>query len=112
MSANRAEIVCGDKIVRIPLPDNQDMEIRGEKPGKELRIISCMKARKYLLGKQHAFLAQIMEKKSEEKKISDIPVVKDFPDLFPEDVSGLPPAHQVEFCIDLVPGVAPVAKAP
>jgi hypothetical protein len=83
-----------------------------EKPGKELRIISCMKARKYLLGKYHAFLAQIVEKKPEGKKISYIPAVRDFPDVFPEDVFGLPPARQVEFRIDLMPGVAPVAKVP
>jgi hypothetical protein len=71
-----------------------------------------MKARKYLLGKHQAFLTQIVEKKPEGKKIQDIPVVKDFPNVFPEDVSGIPPIRQVEFRIDLVPGVAPVAKAP
>jgi hypothetical protein len=45
-----------------------------------------MKARKYFLGKHQAFLAQIVEKKSEGKKIQDIPIVRDFPDVFPEDV--------------------------
>jgi hypothetical protein len=54
-----------------------------------------MKARKYLLGKHQAFLTQIAEKKPEGKKISDIPVVKDYPDVFPEDVSGLPPVRQI-----------------
>jgi hypothetical protein len=112
LSANRAEIICGDKVVKIPLTGGQVLEICGEKPRKELRVISCMKARKYLLGKHQAFLAQIVERKPEVKKIQDIPVVKDFPDVFPEDVSGLPPARQVEFRIDLVPGSAPVAKAP
>jgi hypothetical protein len=53
-----------------------------------------------------------VEKKPEGKKISDILVVKDFPDVFPEDVSGLPLVRQVEFRIDLMLGVAPVAKAP
>jgi hypothetical protein len=73
---------------------------------------SCIEARKYLLGKHQAFLAQILEKKSEGKKIRDIPVVKYFPDVFPEDVSDLPPVRQVELRIDLVPGAVPVAKAP
>jgi hypothetical protein len=72
LSANRAEIICVEKIVRIPLPDNQMLEIRSEKPGKELIVISCMKAMKYLLGKHQAFLAQIVEKKPEGKKIQDI----------------------------------------
>jgi hypothetical protein len=69
------------------------LEVCGEKPGKELLVISCLKARKYLLGKHQAFLAQIVEKKSEGKKLQDIPVAKDFPDVFPEDVSGLPPVR-------------------
>jgi hypothetical protein len=71
-----------------------------------------MKARNYLLGRHQAFLAQIVEKKPEGKKIQDIPVVKDFPVVFPEDISGPPPVRQVEFRIDLVPGASPVAKAP
>jgi hypothetical protein len=71
-----------------------------------------MKARKYLLRKHQAFLAQIIEKKSDGKKIQDIPVARDFPDVFPKDVLGLPPVRQAEFCIDLLPDAAPVAKAP
>nr|GFC36285.1 putative reverse transcriptase domain-containing protein [Tanacetum cinerariifolium] len=53
-----------------------------------------------------------MEKKSNEKKIEDIPVVREFPDVFPKDLPGLPPIRQVEFQIDLIPGAAPIARAP
>ncbi|GKD91860.1 putative reverse transcriptase domain-containing protein [Tanacetum coccineum] len=42
----------------------------------------------------------------------DVPIVREFLEVFPEDLHGLPPARQVEFQIDLVPGVAPVAQAP
>nr|GEV60192.1 putative reverse transcriptase domain-containing protein [Tanacetum cinerariifolium] len=52
------------------------------------------------------------KKKSDEKRIKDIPVVKEFPDFFSEDLPGLPLIHQVEFQIDLIPGAAPVARAP
>ncbi|GKC16705.1 putative nucleotidyltransferase, ribonuclease H [Tanacetum coccineum] len=52
------------------------------------------------------------KKKSDEKKLEDIPVVREFPDVFPENIPGLPPVHQVEFQIDLIPGAAPVARAP
>ncbi|GJX19987.1 putative reverse transcriptase domain-containing protein [Tanacetum coccineum] len=41
-----------------------------------------------------------------------VPTVRDFPEVFPEDLPGLPPSRQVEFQIDLVPGAAPVARAP
>ncbi|GJX37886.1 hypothetical protein Tco_0251189 [Tanacetum coccineum] len=50
--------------------------------------------------------------KSEEKRLEDVPIVRDFPEVFPEDLPGIPPARQVEFQIDLVPGAAPVARAP
>ena len=53
-----------------------------------------------------------MTVKTKEKNLTDIPIVRDFPSVFPKDVSGLPPARQVEFRIDLVPGATPVAKAP
>ncbi|GJU25081.1 putative reverse transcriptase domain-containing protein [Tanacetum coccineum] len=52
------------------------------------------------------------ENKSEEKQFEDVPIVRDFPEVFPEDLSGLPPTRQVEFQIDLMPGAAPVARAP
>ncbi|GJY60923.1 putative reverse transcriptase domain-containing protein [Tanacetum coccineum] len=62
------------------------------------------------------FLAHVTTKKaedkSEEKRLEDVPIVRDFPDVFPEDLPGLPPTRQVEFQIDLVPGAAPVARAP
>ncbi|GKD32853.1 hypothetical protein Tco_1248362 [Tanacetum coccineum] len=52
------------------------------------------------------------EEKSEtpERRIEDVPIVRDFPEVFPEDLPGLPPTHQVEFHIELIPGAAPVPR--
>ncbi|GJX41103.1 putative reverse transcriptase domain-containing protein [Tanacetum coccineum] len=62
------------------------------------------------------FLAHVtakeVEDKSEKKRLEDVPIVQDFPEVFPEDLPGLPLTRQVEFQIDLVPGAAPVARAP
>ncbi|GJV31079.1 putative reverse transcriptase domain-containing protein [Tanacetum coccineum] len=62
------------------------------------------------------YLAQVTSKKTEdqskEKRLEDMPIVQEFPDVFPEDLPGLPPARQVEFQIDLVPGAAPIARGP
>ncbi|GKF78927.1 hypothetical protein Tco_0234495, partial [Tanacetum coccineum] len=59
------------------------------------------------------FLAHVtgkeVEDKSEKKRLEDVPIVRDFPEVFPEDLPSLPPTRQVEFQIDLVPGAAPVA---
>ncbi|GJW49856.1 putative reverse transcriptase domain-containing protein [Tanacetum coccineum] len=63
--------------------------------------------------RHHVFLAHVTTKgtedKSEEKRLEDVPIVRDFPEVFPEDFPGLPPTRQVEFQIDLIPGAAPVA---
>ncbi|GKF07597.1 hypothetical protein Tco_0041821 [Tanacetum coccineum] len=57
-------------------------------------------------------IIRVMEKKSDDKRLEDIPVVKEFQEVFLEDLPGLPPVHQVELQIDLIPGAAPVARAP
>ncbi|GJU70390.1 reverse transcriptase domain-containing protein [Tanacetum coccineum] len=54
----------------------------------------------------------VMEKKSDEKRLEDIPVVREFLEVFPEDLPGLPPIRQVEFQIDLIPGATHIARAP
>nr|GEV43429.1 putative reverse transcriptase domain-containing protein [Tanacetum cinerariifolium] len=87
-----ALIVCDEKIVRIPYGDVV-LIIRGDDcDGK----ITSKKA----------------EDKLDEKRLEDVPIVRELSEVFPEDLPGLPPARQVEFQIDLVPGVAPVARAP
>nr|GEY51785.1 reverse transcriptase domain-containing protein [Tanacetum cinerariifolium] len=60
----------------------------------------------------HITIDVMEKKKSDEKRIKDILVVGEFPDIFPEYLPGLPPIRQVEFQIDLIPRAAPVARAP
>ncbi|GJS90111.1 putative reverse transcriptase domain-containing protein [Tanacetum coccineum] len=69
-------------------------------------------ARKYIERGCHLFLAHVTESKSKEKRIEDVPVIHDFPEVFPEELPGLPLPRKVEFQIDLVPGAAPIACAP
>ncbi|GKG46664.1 hypothetical protein Tco_0501510, partial [Tanacetum coccineum] len=52
------------------------------------------------------------ETKSEGQQLKDVPIIRDFPEVFLEDLSDLPPTRPVEFQIDLIPGAAPVARAP
>ncbi|GKA23398.1 putative reverse transcriptase domain-containing protein [Tanacetum coccineum] len=59
----------------------------------------------------HLFLAHVTEKKLKEKRLEDVPIICDFPKLFPEELPRLPPPRKVEFQIDLVPGAAPVTRA-
>ncbi|GKA11797.1 putative reverse transcriptase domain-containing protein [Tanacetum coccineum] len=115
----QAIIVCAEKIVRIPW-GNKTLIVHGDgsKWGNETRlnIISYTKTQKYLLKGCQVFFVHVTIKKaedeSEEKRLEDVPIVRDFPDVFPEDLPGLPSTRQVEFQIDLIPGAAPVARAP
>ncbi|GKB25019.1 putative reverse transcriptase domain-containing protein [Tanacetum coccineum] len=119
LAKNHAVIVCDEKIVRFPY-GNKILIIQGDKSDKEkkstLSIISCVKAQKYMEKGCQLFLAQVTVKenkdKLKEKRLEDVSTVQDFPEVFPEDLPGLPPIRQVEFQIDLVPGAAPVARAP
>ncbi|GJW32209.1 putative reverse transcriptase domain-containing protein [Tanacetum coccineum] len=108
LSKYHAVIVCAEKLVRIPY-DSESLTIQGDRSESRLNIISCIKTHKYIHKGYHVFLAHIKEKKSEEKpeenRLEDVPVVRDFPEDFPEDLSRLPLVRQVEFQIDLVPGI-------
>ncbi|GJT94371.1 putative reverse transcriptase domain-containing protein [Tanacetum coccineum] len=92
LSKNKAVIVCHEKVVEIPLKEDGILRVHGE------RIWKAAKA--------------LMNAKVNEPRISDIPMVRRFTDVFSEDLLGLPPQRQVEFHIDLVPGATSVAKSP
>ncbi|CAH1451842.1 unnamed protein product [Lactuca virosa] len=112
LSPHHAEIMCHEKVVRLHLPNNKTLIVYADKPGINLQLISCIKTQKCLHKKNHAFLAHVVDKTKEEKNINDISEVRDFPDVFPEDLPGIPPERQVEFRIDLVPEATPIAKSP
>ncbi|GJU74915.1 putative reverse transcriptase domain-containing protein [Tanacetum coccineum] len=106
-----AVIVCGKKVVHIPVK-NKMLVIEGDRSTSRLKIISCIKASKYIERGHQLFVAHVTEKEPKEKRLEDVPVIRDFPEVFPDDLPGLPPPRQVEFKIELVPGAAPVARAP
>ncbi|GJX53842.1 reverse transcriptase domain-containing protein [Tanacetum coccineum] len=110
LSKYHAKILCDEKVVHIPV-DGETLIIRGDRSKTRLNLISCIKTEKYISHCQ-VFMIQVMEKKADEKRLEDIPVVKEFPDVFPEDLPGIPPVRQVEFQIDLIPGAAPIARTP
>ncbi|GJX47136.1 putative reverse transcriptase domain-containing protein, partial [Tanacetum coccineum] len=119
LSKYHAVIVCDEKLVRVPF-GNEILIFHGDGSDNgyesRLNIISCTKTQKYLLKGCPIFLAHVTtnktEDKSEEKRLEDVPIVRDFPEVFPKDSPGILPTRQVEFQIDLVPGAAPVARAP
>ncbi|GJS30704.1 putative nucleotidyltransferase, ribonuclease H [Tanacetum coccineum] len=116
-----AVIDCAEKIVRIPW-GNETLIIHWwtEEPGKGDSFCTSLllqpKLNNIWLSRHTSFWQHVttkeIEVKSGEKRLEDVLIVQDFLKIFPKDLSGLPPTRQVEFQIDLVPGAAPVARAP
>ncbi|GJR28492.1 hypothetical protein Tco_1104724 [Tanacetum coccineum] len=92
LSNYKAEIIFHEKVVRIPLPDGKVLRVLGERPEEKARLL--------------------MSAKANERKQEEIVVVRDFPEVFPDDLSGLPPIREIKFRIELIPGATPVAKSP
>nr|GFB91281.1 putative reverse transcriptase domain-containing protein [Tanacetum cinerariifolium] len=91
-----AVIVCGKKVVHVPYK-NKTLVVEGDRGASRLKVISCIKARKFIKRVSQLFVAHVTEKEPPEKQIEDVPVIRDFPEVFPYDLPGLPPPRQVEF---------------
>ncbi|GKE05679.1 hypothetical protein Tco_1397697 [Tanacetum coccineum] len=98
LSKYHAMIVYDEKIVFIPY-GTEVLTIQGDgsegSSNSRLNIISCTKTHKYIMKECHVFLAQISEKKAtnklKEKRVEDVPIMQDFPEVFLEALPGLPP---------------------
>ena len=108
-----ATIDCKQKIVRFHPPGQEEFVFRSSSEKKTCPIISAMKAMKMINKDCLAYLACVVDTTIEQKsKPEDIPVVNEFLDVFSEDLPGLPQDREIEFVIDLLPGTAPISKAP
>ncbi|GKE05152.1 putative reverse transcriptase domain-containing protein [Tanacetum coccineum] len=92
LSNHKAKIFFHEKVVRIPLLDGKVFRVLGERPEEKWR--------------------HLMSAKAKEQKQEEMVVVRDFPEVFPDDLSGLAPIREIEFQIELVPGAIPVVKSP
>nr|GEZ10821.1 putative reverse transcriptase domain-containing protein [Tanacetum cinerariifolium] len=92
LSNHKAEIICHEKVVRIPLLDGKVLRVLGERLEEKVRLLTSAKA--------------------SDKKQEEIVVVRDFPEVFPDDLSGLPPLCEIEFRIELIPEDVPIVKSP
>ncbi|GKD73554.1 putative reverse transcriptase domain-containing protein, partial [Tanacetum coccineum] len=87
LSNHKAKIICHEKVVIIPLPDDKVLRVIEERPEEKMRYVVSAKAK--------------------EQKREELVVVRDFPEVFLDDLSGLPPIREIEFQIELVPGAIP-----
>ena len=103
---------CFKKRVIFCRPDQPELCFEGERKVKPLQIVSSIQAKKMLRRGDVCYLAYVIDTEASEVKLKDIPVVREFPDVFPKELPGLPPDREVEFSIDLLPRTSPISKAP
>ena len=77
--------------------DEEEVKFYGEKKVGQCRVISCLKASALLTKGCEGFLAHIVDKEKSSPSINDIPIVQDFPDVFPEELPGIVPDREIEF---------------
>ncbi|KAK7264749.1 hypothetical protein RJT34_32359 [Clitoria ternatea] len=104
LSDNHVLIDCHNKTIMFKEPVNLNPE--------DSRFLTANQVSASLKGGAQGFMLLLSTKGEQESKIKNLPVVCEFPDVFPEDIPGLPPERDVEFSIDLVPGVGPISIAP
>ncbi|XP_074327982.1 uncharacterized protein LOC141665897 [Apium graveolens] len=105
-----AQIDCKDKIVVLSTPQGKKVTFKGQKQTQT--FLTSIQTKKLIHKGCEAYLAYVVDKGREVSNPEDIPVVRDFLDVFPKELPGLPPGRQVEFIIDLVPSTEPISKAP
>ncbi|WKA07645.1 hypothetical protein VitviT2T_025440 [Vitis vinifera] len=111
LASYHASVDCFEKRVTFSIPGQPKFSFEGKHVDRPLHMISALRASSLLKKGCQGFLASVMSNESD-LKLEDIPIVREYLDVFPEDLPGLPPEREVEFTIDLVPGTGPMSKAP
>ena len=112
LAAYHASVDCFRKeLVFWPLGE-PEFRFKGSRMHALPRVISTFRAKHLLWKGCQGYLAHVVDIRKEVLKLDDIPVVREFPDVFPEDVPGIPIDREIEFSIDLLPGTSPNLKAP
>ena len=112
LTKHRAIVDCGQKTIVLRCPNQSEVIIQGIRSSLMSNVISAMQARRFIRKRYEAFLALILDSKIGQVELEKIPIVREFPDVFPEELPGIPPEREVDLSIEIVPGTAPVSMAP
>ena len=112
LSKRRAIVDCDKKIVMLKCPHLFNVTVQGIRSEPIPKVISAMEARHFLRKGCEAFLALILDSKRKQVNFKNIPMIKEFPDVFPEELPGVPPEREVDLSIEVVKGTTPISRAP
>ncbi|XP_021975075.1 uncharacterized protein LOC110870180 [Helianthus annuus] len=111
LSRYHAKVACFHKEIKLTSPSGKHITIYGEKGGNSV-VCTMLEAHRLMKHGCKAYMVYASESEKESLKIGDVPVVRDYEDVFLEDLPGIPPEREVDFRIELIPGAKHVAKAP
>ncbi|KAL0536617.1 hypothetical protein IC582_025574 [Cucumis melo] len=112
LAANHASIDCSRKEVTFNPPSMASFKFKGGGSKSLPQVISAIRASKLLSQGTWGILASVVDTREADVSLTSEPVVRDYPDVFPEELPGLPPHREVEFAIELEPGTVPISRAP
>ena len=112
LSRNQAIVDCRMKRATLRTSNEDEVAFIGERSNHLSNVISAATARKMVRKGCEAYLAYVIETEKVRPSVSDISIVSDFPNVFPKELSGLPPQREIEFAIDVVPGATPASITP
>ncbi|KAL0543735.1 hypothetical protein IC582_018839 [Cucumis melo] len=112
LAANHASIDCSRKEVTFNPPSLASFKFKGGGSKSLPQVISAIRASKLLSQGTWGILASVVDTREADVSLSSEPVVRDYPDVFPEELPGLPLHREVEFAIELEPGTVPISRAP
>ena len=112
LSRHRATLDCYKKEVNFHRPGNLEVKFRGIRKEVFSSMISTMATRRMLRKGCQGYLAYVVETGKERTLVDEIPIVREFPNVFPDDIAGLPPDREVKFTIDLIQGTKTISLPP
>ncbi|XP_074359979.1 uncharacterized protein LOC141700104 [Apium graveolens] len=112
LSEHRATIDCQGKRVIFGDANKPEFVYQGSQPKGDVKLIFALKASKLLSKGCDGYLAFVKDTSKDEPRIEDYPIVREYEDVLPDELPGLPPHREVKFTIELVPGAEPISKAP
>ncbi|XP_019183692.1 PREDICTED: uncharacterized protein LOC109178486 [Ipomoea nil] len=108
----KAKILCEERKVTMRGPKGKYVSYKGNPEPPGMRVVSMAKMRKYMSKGHEVYLCTLQDLDAKDESLEKIAVVREFPDIFPDEIPGLPPVREVEFSVDLQPGTAPISKVP
>ena len=112
LSRHRATLDCYKKEVNLHRPGKLEVKFRGIRRELSSNMIFALAAQRMLRKGYQGYLAYVVETWKEGTLVDEIPVVREVPDVFPDDIAGLHPKREVKFTIDLIPRTEPISIPP